>query len=99
MSRMSTAPGSEDARGHRHQRRAAQRSRTRAHHDESPARRRVAAMRSGWLAGALAVGLSLPLGAQTPLSFRDAVTMTQQQNQQLQAADAHLEQSRAVRSA
>jgi len=56
-------------------------------------------MRLTWLCSTLALGLSFRLGAQTPLSFRDAVAMTQHQNQQLQAADAHLEQSRSARSA
>ncbi|HXS23622.1 MAG TPA: TolC family protein [Gemmatimonadales bacterium] len=52
-----------------------------------------------WLGCALAVTRAWPLGAQTPLSFRDALTMAQQQNQQLRAAEAQVERSRATRSA
>src|SRR5689334_19149557 len=37
--------------------------------------------------------------SQTPLSFRDALTMAREQNQQLRAAESQLEQSRAMRSA
>jgi outer membrane protein TolC len=56
-------------------------------------------MRSAWLAGSFALGLSLPLGAQTPLSFRDALTLAHQHNQQLRAADAQVERSRSDRAA
>jgi outer membrane protein TolC len=56
-------------------------------------------MRQVWLACALGLVLSSPLRAQTPLSFRDALALTGQQNQQLRAAEAHVEQSRATRSA
>ncbi len=56
-------------------------------------------MRPARLAGTLALGLSFRLYGQTPLSFRDALTLTRQRNQQLRAADALLERSRAMRSA
>jgi outer membrane protein TolC len=49
--------------------------------------------------GSFAVLLSPPLLAQTPLSFRDALGVTRQQNQQLRAAQAQVERSRATRSA
>ena len=52
-----------------------------------------------WLAWTLALGLSFPLRAQTPLSFRDALTVAQQHNQQLRAADAQVERSRSDRAA
>ncbi|HEY7504028.1 MAG TPA: TolC family protein [Gemmatimonadales bacterium] len=56
-------------------------------------------MRSGWLAWTLALGVSLPVRAQTPLSFRDALALAQQQNQQLRAADAQVQRSRSDRAA
>src|SRR5262249_9282992 len=54
---------------------------------------------AGWPGLALVAALASPVCAQTPLSFRDALTMAQQQNQQLRAAEAQLERSRATRSA
>jgi outer membrane protein TolC len=47
----------------------------------------------------LALSGACPLAAQTPLSFRDALGLTDQHNQQLRAAEAQVEQSRATRSA
>jgi outer membrane protein TolC len=52
-----------------------------------------------WLGCAFAAALASPIGAQTPLSFRDALGVTRQQNQQLRAAGAQVERSRAARSA
>jgi hypothetical protein len=40
-----------------------------------------------------------PVVAQTPLSFRDALTMARQRNQQLRAAEAQVQRARAARSA
>jgi outer membrane protein TolC len=45
------------------------------------------------------VVVASPLSAQMPLSFRDALALTGQQNQQLRAAEAQVERSRATRSA
>jgi len=59
----------------------------------------VVAIRSAWLTWTLVLGLSLPLGAQSPLSFRDALTLAHQHNQQLRAADAQVERSRSDRAA
>ncbi len=56
-------------------------------------------MRPARLAGLLALGLALPLHAQTSLTFRDALALTQQQNRQLKAADAQLERSRSLQAA
>ncbi|HLQ21923.1 MAG TPA: TolC family protein [Gemmatimonadales bacterium] len=56
-------------------------------------------MRPVWLACALGLVLSSPLRAQTPLSFRDALALTDQHNEQLRAAEAQVERSRATRSA
>jgi len=56
-------------------------------------------MRLVWLACALGLVLSSPLRAQTPLSFRDALALTDQHNEQLRAAEAQVERSRATRSA
>jgi outer membrane protein TolC len=56
-------------------------------------------MRSLWLTWVLVPGLSVSLGAQTPVSFRDALTMVRQENQRLHAAEAQLERSRSARSA
>jgi outer membrane protein TolC len=56
-------------------------------------------MRPPWLACTLALGLSSTLRAQIPLSFRDALTLAHQQNQQLRAADAQVERSRSDRAA
>ena len=54
-------------------------------------------MRSLWLAWMLALGPSLPLPAQTPLSFRDALAITRQRNERWRAADATLLRAEAVR--
>jgi len=56
-------------------------------------------MKHVWVACVLGLGLSSPLYAQTPLSFRDALGLTDQHNQQLRAAEAQVERSRATRSA
>jgi outer membrane protein TolC len=40
-----------------------------------------------------------PVVAQTPLSFRDALTVVRQHNQQLRASEAQVERSRAARAA
>src|ERR1043165_4745638 len=40
-----------------------------------------------------------PVVAQTPLSFRAALTLAQQHNQQLQAAEAQVDRARATRAA
>ena len=56
-------------------------------------------MRSLSFTWTLALGLSFPLRAQTPLSFRDALTVVRQHNQQLRAADAQVERSRSDRAA
>jgi len=45
----------------------------------------------------LALGPSLPLPAQTPLSFRDALAITRQRNERWRAADATLLRAEAVR--
>ena len=52
-----------------------------------------------WLGCALAITPAWPLGAQTPLSFREALALTRQHNQQLRAADAQVDRSRATRAA
>jgi outer membrane protein TolC len=52
-----------------------------------------------WLPCVVLAALSSPLGAQTPLSFRDALAVTRQRNEQLRAAEAQLERSRTTRSA
>ena len=49
--------------------------------------------------GLLLVAGVRPVVAQTPLSFRDALTMARQHNQQLRAADAQVDRSRAARAA
>jgi len=59
----------------------------------------VTRTRGRWLGWAWAVVVGSPLSAQTPLSFRDALALTGQQNQQLRAAEAQVERSRATRSA
>jgi outer membrane protein TolC len=56
-------------------------------------------MRPMWLVCVLALGVRLVLHAQTPLSFRDALSIVQQHNQQLRAADAQVERSRSDRAA
>src|SRR4249920_2174732 len=56
-------------------------------------------MRTLSLAWTLVLGLPFSLRAQAPLSFRDALTMVQQENQQLRAADAQLERSLDSRAA
>jgi len=50
----------------------------------------------GWLVIAAWAG---PVVAQTPLSFRDALTMARQRNQQLRAAEAQVQRARAARAA
>src|SRR6267142_1857247 len=52
-----------------------------------------------WLAGMLTLGLASLAVAQKPLSFRDALALTRQHNQQLRAADARVERSRSDRAA
>jgi outer membrane protein TolC len=52
-----------------------------------------------WLPCVVLAALSSPLGAQTPLSFRDALAVTRQRNEQLRAAEAQLERSPTTRSA
>src|ERR1043166_4375160 len=56
-------------------------------------------MRSTWLACILALGWSAWMRAQTPIIFRDALALTQRYNQQLHAADAQVDRSRATRAA
>ena len=56
-------------------------------------------MRPIWLACMLPVGMASLVSAQTPLSFRDALTIAHQHNQQLHAADAQVERSRSDRAA
>src|ERR1043166_1655172 len=56
-------------------------------------------MRSTWLACILALGWSSWMRAQTPIIFRDALALTQRYNQQLHAADAQVDRSRATRAA
>jgi outer membrane protein TolC len=58
--------------------------------------RREARLGLWWLVIAAWAG---PVVAQTPLSFRDALTMTRQQNQQLRAAEAQVQRARAARAA
>jgi outer membrane protein TolC len=55
-------------------------------------------MRSLWLAWMLALGPALPLPAQTPLSFRDALAITRQRNERWRAADATVLRAEAVRA-
>jgi outer membrane protein TolC len=47
----------------------------------------------------LALGVTTHLRAQTPLSFRDALSLAREHNQQLRAADAQVERSRSDRAA
>src|SRR5262245_11316569 len=56
-------------------------------------------MKSAWLVVGFALGLSSLLCAQTPLRFREALVVVRQHNQQLRAADAQVERSRATRAA
>jgi outer membrane protein TolC len=56
-------------------------------------------MRPTWLAGLLTMGTASLVSAQTPLSFRDALALARQQNQQLRAAEAQVDRSRAARAA
>ncbi|HYT93858.1 MAG TPA: TolC family protein, partial [Gemmataceae bacterium] len=56
-------------------------------------------MRHAWLLCVVGLGMCSRLCAQTPLSFRDALGLTDQHNQQLRAAEAQVERSRATRSA
>jgi len=52
-----------------------------------------------WLAGILTAVVASTVSAQTPLSFRDALTVTRQHNLQLSAAEAQVDRSRAARAA
>jgi outer membrane protein TolC len=56
-------------------------------------------MRPAWLVLGLTLGCSSLLCAQMPLSFRDALAVVRQHNQQLRAADAQVDRSRAMRAA
>ena len=56
-------------------------------------------MRPTLLACLLTLGMTSLLRAQTPLSFRDALAVVRQHNQQLRAADAQVDRSRAARAA
>jgi outer membrane protein TolC len=56
-------------------------------------------MRHAWLLWVVGLGVCSRLCAQTPLSFRDALATTGQHNEQLRAAEAQVERSRATRSA
>ncbi|MFL5402057.1 MAG: TolC family protein [Gemmatimonadales bacterium] len=56
-------------------------------------------MRSILLLCVLHLGMTTQSRAQTPLSFRDALAVVRQHNQQLRAADAQVDRSRAARAA
>jgi outer membrane protein TolC len=56
-------------------------------------------MRSTWLACLLTLGMTSLMRAQMPLSFRDALAVARQHNQQLRAAEAQVQQSRSTRAA
>ena len=56
-------------------------------------------MRPSLLACLLTLGMTSLLRAQTPLSFRDALAAVRQHNQQLRAAEAQVDRSRAARAA
>jgi outer membrane protein TolC len=56
-------------------------------------------MRPTLLACLLTLGMTSLLRAQTPLSFRDALAVARQHNQQLRAAEAQVDRSRAARAA
>jgi outer membrane protein TolC len=56
-------------------------------------------MRPIWLGCLLTVGMASLVRAQTPLSFRDALALARQHNQQLRAADAQVERSHSDRAA
>ena len=57
-------------------------------------------MKSAWLPWVMALWLATPVAAQqTPLSFRDALAVVRQYNQQLRAAEAQVDRSRAARAA
>ena len=56
-------------------------------------------MRATRLACVLTTGMAAQLCAQTPLSFREALTVSRQHNRQLRAAGAQVERSRAARAA
>jgi outer membrane protein TolC len=56
-------------------------------------------VRPTWLACLLTLGMTSLLRAQTPLSFRDALAVARQHNQQLRAAEAQVDRSRAARAA
>jgi outer membrane protein TolC len=57
-------------------------------------------MKAAWLPWVMALWLATPVAAQqTPLSFRDALAAVRQHNQQLRAAEAQVDRSRAARAA
>jgi outer membrane protein TolC len=56
-------------------------------------------MRPTLLACLLTLGMTSLLRAQAPLSFRDALAVVRQHNQQLRAAEAQVDRSRAARAA
>ena len=56
-------------------------------------------MRPIWLACGLTVGIGTLVRAQTPLSFREALTAARQHNLRLRAANAQVDGSRAARAA
>jgi outer membrane protein TolC len=56
-------------------------------------------MRRTLLACLLTLGMTSLVRAQTPLSFRDALAAVRQHNQQLRAAEAQVDRSRAARAA
>jgi outer membrane protein TolC len=56
-------------------------------------------MRSTWLVCLLTVGMASLLSAQTPLSFREALAVAREHNQELRAAGAQVRRARAARSA
>jgi outer membrane protein TolC len=59
----------------------------------------VLAMRPACLVIALALGITSWSSAQTPVSFRDALAVARQHNQELRAAEAQVDRSRAARAA
>ena len=57
-------------------------------------------MKSTSLPWVMALWLATPVAAQQiPVSFRDALTLTRQHNQQIRAAEAQVDRSRAARAA
>lgn len=59
----------------------------------------AAAMRPAALVLAMALGATSPLRAQTPLTFRDALALAREHNQELRAAEAQVARSRSARAA